>query len=116
MTSPEAHDPPPIPVEVTPDAAEYIREQGGVVFLRSSLRHGCCGGRVELVRAEARAPTGGPVPDDRHARHVLPGHEGLALVAERGLLDELEGPIRIDLDRLLHLRSLRVEGAPARPG
>ncbi len=96
----------PISIDITPEAADYIREKGGAVMLRSTLKHGCCGGRVELVKAEA----GKPRPEDDFERFDI---AGITLYAERGLADELHQPIRIGLDRLFKLRSLNVQGAPA---
>lgn len=76
-------------------------------MLRSTLKHGCCGGRVELVRAEARAPDE-PTPFEQYEI------DDLTLFAERGLADDLHQPIRIGLDRLFKMRALYVEGADVR--
>lgn len=92
-----------VSIDITPDAAEYIREKGGTVMLRSTLKHGCCGGRVELVKAEAGAPR----PEDDFESFDL---DGVTLYAERGLADDLDTPIRIGLDRLFRMRALYVEG------
>lgn len=95
------------PIDISPGAAAYIREKGGVVMLRSTLKHGCCGGRVELVKAE----TGEPIdaaPFDKFDR------DGLELFVERGLIEDLNQPITIRLDNLLGMKGLYVEGADAR--
>lgn len=36
----------PAKIEILPDAARYILEHGGHVFIRPSPRHGCCGGKA----------------------------------------------------------------------
>jgi hypothetical protein len=100
-------DPLPISITITSDAVDYIHEKGGAVMLRSTLKHGCCGGRVELVKAEVGEP-GDPALFERFET------EGLTLFAERGLTADLGQPITIGLDRLLGMRGLYVEGADAR--
>lgn len=92
----------PISIDIMPDAAEFIREKGGSVMLRSTLKHGCCGGRVELLKAEA----GSPRPEEDFERYEV---NGITLYAERGLADDVGKPIRIGLDRLFKMRGLYVE-------
>lgn len=95
-----------LPVDISPEAAEYIRERGGVLMLRASPRHGCCGGRVEMPIAEVSAPSAeGFVREDRG---------DVTLFVERELADRLNEPVRIGLDRMLGLKKLYVSGAPAR--
>jgi hypothetical protein len=94
-------------VRLTPEARDYVREKGGALTLRSTLRHGCCGGRVELLKAEAERPRS----EDGFRRLPL---DELTLHVEEGLLEELDGPIEVGLDRLLGLRSLYVSGSSSR--
>lgn len=94
-------------VRLTPEARDYIREKGGALTLRSTLRHGCCGGRVELVKAEAEQPR-----FDAGFRSL--SLDGVTVHAEEGLLEEFEGPIEVGLDRLMGLRSLYVSGTSSR--
>lgn len=96
----------PIPIDIPPDAAEYIREKGGSVMLRSTFKHGCCGGRIELVKADVGRPDG-----EGFERFEV---DGLELFAERGLVRELDQPVRIGLDKLFKMRALYVEGATLR--
>jgi hypothetical protein len=96
-----------LPIDISPDAAAYIREKGGMVMLRSTLKHGCCGGRVELVKAEV----GEPNETESFDKFDV---DGLALFVERGLIEDLDQPILIGLDKLFSMRSLFVEGAVAR--
>jgi hypothetical protein len=97
----------PIPVEIAPEAAAFVREKGGALLLRSTLRHGCCGGRVELAKAEV----GRPPEDAAFDRFEI---DGLLLFAEQGLLADLAQPVRIGLDRILSFRALYLEGVPAK--
>jgi len=94
-------------VGLTPEARDYILEKGGALTLRSTLRHGCCGGRVELVKAEAERPR-----SEAGFRCLM--LDGVTLHVEGGLLEELEGPIEVGLDRLMGLRSLYVSGTSSR--
>lgn len=97
----------PAGVRLTAEARDYILEKGGVLTLRSTLRHGCCRGRVELVKAEAERPR------SEAGFRSLP-LDGLTLHLEEGLLEEIEGPVEVGLDRLMGLRSLYVSGASSR--
>lgn len=93
-------------VTLSPEAAAYVRERGGVLTLRRTPRHGCCGGTVALPIAEVGAP-----PDAAaFVRHDLDAPGGpLTLFVEPGLSE----PLCVGLDRLFGLRSLFVEGADA---
>lgn len=89
-------------VTVTPEAAAFVRARGGALTLRRTPRHGCCGGTVALAVAEPEAP-----PDaTAFACHDL---GDLTLYVE----PDLDGPLRVGLDRLLGFASLFVEGADA---
>ena len=94
-------------IDVTPEAAAFIREKGGTVMLRSTVKYGCCGGRVELVKAEI----GEPRPEDDFEHFDI---DGLSLSAERGLIDDLGTPIRIGLDKLFKMRAPFVEATSSR--
>ncbi len=96
----------PTSIDVTPEAAAFIREKGGSVVLRSTVKLGCCGGRAELVMAEIGEPRS---DDDFEHRHI----DGLSLHAERGLIDDLGIPIRIGLDQMFRMRTLYVENIPS---
>ncbi len=96
------------PVQLTAEAREYIREKGGSFMLRSTLRHGCCGGRVELVKAELGRPRSGT------GFRKLPLEEEVVLFVEKGLLAELGQVVEVGVDRLLGLRSLYVSGTTSR--
>jgi hypothetical protein len=98
---------PPIAIDISAEAAAFVREKGGALVLRSTLKHGCCGGRVELVKAEPGAPRN----ERGFERFEV---DGIVVHAERGLAADLGQPVRIGLDRLLGFRALYVEGAPAR--
>jgi hypothetical protein len=94
-------------VRITPEAQDFVQEKGGAVMLRSTLKHGCCGGRVELVKADL----GEPRPAHAFRRVEM---EGIVLFAEEGLLTDLGQPVTIGLDRFMGLRSLFVSGTDTR--
>lgn len=98
----------PIDVHITPEASTYIREKGGEVLLRSTLKNGCCGGRVDVLRVEVAS--GHRL--DGLLRIELPG--GLALFADGRLIDDLDVPLTIGLDRFLGMRGLYVQSWEAR--
>ncbi|MDT7858390.1 CC/Se motif family (seleno)protein [Rubrivirga sp. S365] len=96
------------PVELTPEAAAFVRQRGGALTLRRAPRHGCCGGTVHLAVAEAVAP-----PDGAEWRDLdTPGGPVRLFLDPDVLEDVLEGgPLRVGLDRLFGLAALYVEGA-----
>ena len=57
-----------------------------------------------------KAEAGAPRPEDDLEGFDL---DGLTLFAERGLVDDLDTPIRIGLDQLFKMRALYVDGAIA---
>jgi hypothetical protein len=95
-------------IAMTTEAVEYVRAGGGRLRLRSTYKHGCCGGRVELVKVEVAAEE----PGEGFERVDLSGD--IALYAEVGLLEDLGGSITIGLDILFGMKALFVEGADAR--
>ncbi len=99
-----------IEVEVTSGAAAHVLENGGALTLRQSPRHGCCGGTVLLVVAEANAPR----DDTGFARRPLHASGGpITLFVQSEIDSDVGDPLRVGLDRLLGFRSLYVEGAPS---
>lgn len=43
-------------IEIDDSALDFIKQQGGVITIRLSPKHGCCGGSANLAVAEARCP------------------------------------------------------------
>ncbi|XQU09716.1 CC/Se motif family (seleno)protein [Halomonas sp. LY9] len=43
-------------IEIEEKAAAFIKQQGGVVTVRLSPRHGCCGGTSRIAIAETSTP------------------------------------------------------------
>lgn len=85
----------------------YLRRHGGDLTVRSSPRHGCCGGTVAVPVAEAG------VPRDA-AAYVLEACEGVRVYLERELLDASDGPLRIELEGFGPWRRLWVSGVEPR--
>jgi hypothetical protein len=95
-----------LPIDISPDAGEHIRQRGGVLTLRASPRHGCCGGTVEMPVAETTRPAGGDF--------LMEDRGEVTLFVEAPLAESLSEPVRVGLDQILGLKKLFVEGAPAR--
>ncbi|MDR5898540.1 CC/Se motif family (seleno)protein [Halomonas vilamensis] len=89
------------PIHISPDAAAFIHEKGGVLTVRLSPRHGCCGGIASLAVAEARPPNA-PEHFTRDER------DGLTLYIAPEL--EEEG-LKVDVEGFWKLRRLYVDGA-----
>lgn len=86
------------------DAAAYVREQGGVLTIRTRPQHGCCGGRVD------RATVSTTPPDDSDA-YMRTERDGLTVYVHRRLVALGDEPVHVGLDRLWIWRSLYVEAA-----
>ena len=94
---------------ITDAAADYVRSKRGVLTLRTSPRHGCCGGTVDLATADTEPPT------NRQA-YIQVEQRGLTVYVHRGLVRFNASPIRVDLDQLwlwtsFCIQSLYVQGA-----
>lgn len=85
----------------------YLQRQGGALTIRSSPRHGCCGGTVALPVAEAGAPRD-------PAAYEVEEHEGVRVYIERDLRDAADGPLQIALEGFGPWRRLWVSGAEPR--
>jgi hypothetical protein len=82
-----------VDVVVSPEAKEYVRARGGVLFVRSS-RHRCCGGAVTLLDS-----TTDPPPDS--SDFLCVDSDGIVVKFRGGALDrphemviELRGVLR----------------------
>lgn len=89
------------------EAADYARQKGGVLTLRTSPRHGCCGGRVELATVDTEPP-------EARETYVQTEKAGLTVYVHRGLVTLNESAIHVGLDAFWLWRSLYVEGAASR--
>jgi hypothetical protein len=88
------------------DAASYVREQGGVLTIRTRPRHGCCGGRVDLATASTEPPA-------HPESYVHMERDGISVHVHRRLVMPGDAPVHVGLDGLWIWRSLYVEGAEA---
>ena len=95
-----------LPIHISSEAAEHIRQRGGVLTLRASPRHGCCGGTVEMPVVETARPASGDF--------LMEDRGEVTLYVEAPLAESLSEPVRVGLDSMLGLKKLFVEGAPAR--
>jgi hypothetical protein len=98
--------PAPVEIRIEPSAREYIEAQGGMVTLRGSRRHGCCGGTVFLPVAEPGAPR---EPERYRSVDV----DGITVFLEADVTTGPE-PLVLGVDGLWRWRRLRVEGTAIR--
>ncbi len=91
-------------LSIDEEAAAYAREEGGVLTIRPSPRHGCCGGRVDM------ATVGTEPPADLEA-YVETERQGLTVYVHRSFVSLSDAPLHVGLDRLWLWSSLYVEGA-----
>jgi len=91
-------------LSIDEEAVAYAREEGGVLTIRPSPRHGCCGGRVDLA-------TVGTEPPDEPDAYVQAERQGLTAYVHRSFVTLGDAPLRVGLDQLWLWSSLYVEGA-----
>ncbi|WP_103020332.1 CC/Se motif family (seleno)protein [Salinibacter altiplanensis] len=91
-------------LSIDEEAVDYAREEGGVLTIRPSPRHGCCGGRVELAVASTESPA------DLEA-YVETERQGLTVYVHRGFVSLNNAPLHVGLDRLWLWSALYVEAA-----
>ncbi|WP_263834751.1 CC/Se motif family (seleno)protein [Salinibacter sp.] len=91
-------------LSIDEEAVTYAREQGGVLMIRPSPRHGCCGGRVDL------ATVGTEPPADPEA-YLETEQQGLTVYVHTSFMSLSDTPLHVGLDRLWLWSSLYVEGA-----
>jgi len=91
-------------IDISAAARDWVAEQGGVLTLRLSTRHGCCGGQAGVPVAEPGAPRDA-------AGYTAVERDGLRVFVADALG---EGPYRIELEGLFRWRRLSVAGAMGR--
>ncbi|NYS79803.1 MULTISPECIES: CC/Se motif family (seleno)protein [Halomonadaceae] len=93
-------------IDVSDAAKAFIKQQGGVVTVRLSPRHGCCGGLANVAVAEASAPKN-PSLYQRHS------DEDITLFIATELAYQ---GLRVDVEGVWKLRHLYVDGSYPRSG
>ncbi|CEP35581.1 MULTISPECIES: CC/Se motif family (seleno)protein [unclassified Halomonas] len=88
-------------IDASDDAKAFIKQQGGVVTVRLSPRHGCCGGLANVAVAEASAPKD-PSLYQRHS------DEDITLFIATELAYQ---GLRVDVEGFWKLRHLYVDGS-----
>ncbi|MEA2119353.1 CC/Se motif family (seleno)protein [Halovibrio sp. HP20-50] len=76
-------------IDISSDALDFIKQQGGVVTVRLSPRYGCCGGSANVAVAEATSPAD-PSLYQRHCAQAITLFIESAL-ADQGLCIDVEG-------------------------
>jgi hypothetical protein len=93
--------------KIDADALAYLMEHhNGELMLRTSPRHGCCGGTVMLPVLEPGAP------QDSQG-WTIQEHQGLRLYIEAGVDFTPETAVHIGIDRFLKWHKLWIEGLDA---
>lgn len=87
-------------IDIDSDAKAFIKQQGGVVTIRLSPRHGCCGGLANLAVAEAHYPD-----DIQHFQHH--NQDDISVYIAPELTNE---NLRVGAEGWWKLRRLYVDG------
>lgn len=87
-------------IDIDSNAVDFIKQQGGVVTVRLSPRHGCCGGLANLAVAEAHPPDA-----PQQFQHHIQG--GISIYIAPELADQ---GMRIGVEGWWKLRHLYVDG------
>lgn len=94
-------------VRLDAEAARWVAGQGGVITLRPSPRHGCCGGTAILPVAEVRQP-------DQPADWLVTTIDGITVYIDPAMAAH-SGALTIRAEGFLRWRRLFVEGAGLHP-
>jgi hypothetical protein len=94
-------------LSIAPDAIDFLKAQhNGELTLRTSPRHGCCGGTVMLPVLEPGAP---PAAQD----WPVFKQDGLVIYIEPGVDLPPGAAVRIGIDRFFKWHRLWIEGLEA---
>ncbi|MDQ7728295.1 CC/Se motif family (seleno)protein [Halomonas sp. SpR8] len=88
-------------IEIGNNALDFIKQRGGVVTVRLSPKHGCCGGLANVAVAEASAPK----DPSLYQRHC---YQDITIFIDSVLVDQ---GLRVDIEVFWKLRHLYVDGA-----
>ncbi len=94
-------------IRVSAEARAWLADRGGVVTLRLSPRHGCCGGAAGVPVAE-------PGPPSARGDFTRQDVDGLAVYLPVAL--QRTDTLTIRLDGFLGMKRLFVDGAPLSAG
>lgn len=88
-------------IDISSNALDFIKQQGGVVTIRLSPKHGCCGGSASIAVAEASAPK----DPSLYQRHC---YQDITMFIDSALVDQ---GLRVDIEGFWKLRHLYVDGS-----
>ncbi|MBF60076.1 hypothetical protein KF947_03025 [Halomonas sp. FeN2] len=89
-------------IELGGNALDFIKQQGGVVTIRLSPKHGCCGGLANIAVAEANEPL-----DASRYQHYH--YQGITIFIDPTLVGQ---GLRVEIEGFWKLRHLYVDGLP----
>ena len=95
-----------IMIDIGSNALDFIQQQGGVVTVRISPKHGCCGGLANVAVAETNSPSD-PSLYQRHR------YQNITLFIDPALAYQ---GLSVDVEGFWKLRHLYVDGLPLQPG
>jgi hypothetical protein len=99
-----------LPLRIAPEALAYLKEKHhGELMLRTSPRHGCCGGIVILPVLEPG------VPENQQDWPIIE-YEGVRIHIEPGVTLPPDTLIHIGLDSFMKWQKLWIEGIDAQIG
>ncbi|AQU82930.1 MULTISPECIES: CC/Se motif family (seleno)protein [unclassified Halomonas] len=93
-------------IEVDSAAIAFIKQHGGILTVRLSPRHGCCGGLANVAVAEANLPADPSLYQRHH-------YEDITLFIDPTLVGQ---GLRVNVEGWWKLRHLYVDGLPLQPG
>lgn len=92
-------------IDIDGNALDFIKQQGGIVTIRLSPKHGCCGGLANVAVAEAKQPTD-PAPYQQHR------YQDITLFIDPALVGQ---GLSVNIEGWWKLRHLYVDGSPLQP-
>lgn len=93
-------------IDINSNALDFIKQQGGVVTIRLSPKHGCCGGLTNVAVAEANTPA----DPSRYQRHR---YQNITLFIDPTLAGQ---GLSVNVEGWWKLRHLYVDGSLLQPG
>lgn len=93
-------------IDISSDALDFIKQQGGVVTVRLSPKHGCCGGLANVTVAEANQPANSSLYQDYH-------YQDITLFIDPTLVGQ---GLSVNVEGWWRLRHLYVDGSHLHSG
>lgn len=89
-------------IDIDNNALDFIKQHGGVVTVRFSPKHGCCGGLTNVAVAETNSPSDATL----YQRHR---YQNITLFIDPALAYQ---GLNVEVEGLWKLRHLYINGLP----